>query len=61
MNNLSCKHCSGEVKAEDEICSNCGIPLPPDHGNLSQKRFIWFFIGVVIFSFAMMILLPWFD
>jgi predicted amidophosphoribosyltransferase len=61
MKELNCTHCSGKVKAEDEICPNCGIPLAPNHGDLSQKKFVIFFILLVIFSFVMMVLLPLFD
>ncbi len=61
MNNLSCTHCSGKVKEEDKICPNCGIPLAPNHAQSSQKKFILFFIGVVVFSVLMMVLLPLFD
>jgi predicted nucleic acid-binding Zn ribbon protein len=61
MKNIKCAHCSREVKAEDETCPNCGIPLTPNHANSSQKKFIIFFILLVIFSFVMMVLLPLFD
>jgi hypothetical protein len=49
------------VKAEDSVCPSCGIPLPPDHGKLTQRKFIWFFIAVVVFSLSMMMLVPLMD
>ena len=61
MITLSCKHCGGELKAENEECPHCGIPLAPDHAVSRQKRFILFFIAVTIFSIAMMLLVPHFD
>ncbi|MCK5812784.1 MAG: hypothetical protein KAH03_00930 [Cocleimonas sp.] len=61
MSNLSCKHCGGELKAENQECPSCGIPLAPDHAESRQKRFIIFFIALVIFCGAMVLLVPHFD
>lgn len=58
MRVLSCKHCGGEVKAEQQVCPHCGIPLPPNHGIQKQKSFIVWFILLLIFCFFMMIWLP---
>lgn len=58
MNNLSCQHCSGSVEAADNSCPNCGIPLPPNHDKQRQKRFVVWFIGLVIFCVFIMLWLP---
>jgi len=58
MNNLSCKHCGGNVEVEDTRCPHCGIPLPPHHGSQRQRTFIIWFVLLIIFSIAMMIILP---
>jgi len=58
MRELTCKHCGNKLVAEDETCTGCGIPLPPNHGKATQKRFIVFFIAVSVFCIFMMIWLP---
>lgn len=58
MRKLVCKHCGGDTEASDKACSHCGIPLPPDHGKNSQRKFILFFIALVIFCAVMVIWLP---
>ncbi len=57
-NQLHCKHCGGIVKAGNKKCPHCGIPLPPDLGKHPQRKFILFFIAVVIFCIVMIIWLP---
>ncbi len=58
INKLNCKHCGGEVNIGDKNCANCGIPLPPDLGKHPQRKFILFFIAVVIFCLFMIYWLP---
>ncbi|RLA21444.1 MAG: protein DnrP [Gammaproteobacteria bacterium] len=58
MSNLSCKHCGRAVEEDDQTCPNCGIPLPPKHGQQRQRSFVFWFIGIVIFCFVMMFWLP---
>ena len=58
MKNLTCKHCGGSVEAGDKNCSHCGIPLPPDFGKSPQKKFVLYFIGLVIFCLVMVLWLP---
>jgi len=58
MKNLICKHCGGNLQAGDKTCSHCGIPLPPDLGKNPQKKFILYFIALVILCFVMIIWLP---
>ena len=58
MKDLICKHCGGSVEAGDANCSHCGIPLPPNLGKSPQKKFILFFIALIIFCFVMIIWLP---
>jgi predicted nucleic acid-binding Zn ribbon protein len=54
----TCNHCGRDVKAEDEVCANCGIPLPPNHADQRQKTFIRWFIVLVIFCVFMMWWIP---
>jgi hypothetical protein len=58
MRELTCKHCGSTVKAADVSCMSCGIPLPPNHGTERQRKFIFWFIALVIFCFIMMFWLP---
>lgn len=58
MSELTCKHCGGQVQAEQRICPNCGIPLPPNHATQKQRVFIRWFIALVIFCVFMMMWLP---
>ena len=58
MMDLKCKHCGGNITLGDEICSHCGIPLPPNFGKHPQKKFILFFIGLTVFCIGMIIWLP---
>ncbi|PHS26142.1 MAG: DnrP protein [Methylophaga sp.] len=53
-----CNHCGQDVKAEDEICASCGIPLPPNHADQRQRTFIRWFIVLVIFCVVVMLWLP---
>ena len=61
MRLLSCNHCNNTVTAEDSTCKSCGMPLPAKQQASPQKKFIFWFIFIVLFSFAMMIILPWFG
>jgi predicted nucleic acid-binding Zn ribbon protein len=61
MRQLSCNHCNNIVKSGEKICTSCGMPLPTKQQASPQRKFIYWFIFVVIFSFAMMVLLPWFG
>lgn len=58
MNRLQCKHCNGPISEDDERCPQCGIPLMPGQHKASSRRFILFFILLVIFCLFMMIWLP---
>lgn len=58
MKNLTCKHCGGSVEAGETSCSHCGIPLPPNFGKFSQRKFILYFIALVIFCLVMILWLP---
>ena len=58
MSILTCKHCGGNVEAEQRTCPNCGIPLTPNHAIQKQRTFIVWFIVLLIFCFFMMMWLP---
>lgn len=61
MKELTCNHCGGTVNTSDKTCTHCGIPLPPNLGKATQRKFIWWFIAIVIFCFIMIYLLPFFG
>lgn len=63
MRELKCEHCNTDVNMGDKSCSGCGTPLPPDFGQHPQRRFIYWFIALVILCFFMMYWLPpnWTD
>ena len=58
MNDIICKHCGGRVKADQSVCPNCGLPLPPNHATQKQRTFIVWFVVLLIFCFVMMLWLP---
>jgi hypothetical protein len=58
MKTLTCKHCGHAITIEDTHCPKCGIPLPPNQGNHPQRRFILWFIALVIFCAVMIFWLP---
>jgi hypothetical protein len=58
MNDLVCEHCGGKVKAGEITCTHCGMPLPPDLGKTPQRKFILFFIALIIFCAVMILWLP---
>jgi len=58
MTGLSCKNCGGLIQAEDSMCPNCGLPLPPNHASQKQRIFVRWFIILVIFCVVMMLWLP---
>lgn len=58
MPTLSCNHCSGQVAEGEKKCPHCGIPLPPDFGQESQKRFKVFFVLLIVFCAVMIYWLP---
>lgn len=58
MKKMTCKHCGGEISVGDPVCPHCGIPLPPNLGGFSQRKFVIFFIALVIFCFVMIVWLP---
>ena len=60
MRQLNCHHCNNKVKADDKSCPSCGMPLSPKQ-SLPQRRFLYWFIFVVLFSLSMMMILPWFG
>ncbi|NOQ94651.1 MAG: protein DnrP [Methylophaga sp.] len=58
MSTLLCKHCAGNIEAEDSSCPHCGIPLPPHHATQKQRHFVLWFVALVLFCFFMMVWLP---
>jgi len=61
MKQLICNHCNNKVKPNDKSCPSCGMPLPTKQQASPQRKFIYWFIFVVLFSISMMIILPWFG
>ena len=58
MGALFCRHCGGDIEASDKNCSHCGMPLPPGFDRSAQKKFILYFIVLVIFCVVMVLWLP---
>ena len=58
MKGLTCKHCGGNVETGEKTCSHCGMPLPADLGKSPQRKFILFFIALIIFCAVMILWLP---
>lgn len=61
MDKNYCSHCGNEIDADAGSCPICNAPTR-FHGKDWQKktprRFIYFFIGLVIFSFLVMFIAP---
>ena len=58
MRKLLCKHCGGDVEVGTPACPHCGMPLPADLGKAPQRKFILFFIALIIFCALMILWLP---
>jgi hypothetical protein len=58
MSKLLCKHCGGGIETGTQACPHCGMPLPPGLGKAPQRKFILFFIVLVIFCALMILWLP---
>ncbi len=58
MSKLICKHCGGNVETDEEICTHCGMPLPPDSSKDSQRKFILVIIALTIICIIMILWLP---
>jgi uncharacterized membrane protein YvbJ len=58
MRDLTCKHCGGVVNAGDKNCPHCGIPLPPDFDKDPRRKFVLFFIALIVFCALLIIWLP---
>ncbi|MCF6190986.1 MAG: DUF2116 family Zn-ribbon domain-containing protein [Cocleimonas sp.] len=61
MREIICNHCNNTISLDDKTCPSCGMPLSTKQQASPQRKFIFWFIFVVVFSFAMMIILPWFG
>ncbi|WP_299879130.1 DUF2116 family Zn-ribbon domain-containing protein [uncultured Cocleimonas sp.] len=61
MRELNCTHCGKTIAADDQSCPHCGMPLAPHLRKSPQRKFIWWFIGIVIFCAVMIYLLPFFG
>ena len=58
MTDNSCNHCGFDVPPGQAKCPNCGTPLPQDKGGDKPSRFLLFFVLIVVFSLAMVFILP---
>jgi len=53
-----CNHCGFDVPSGQDKCPNCGSPLPQDKEDGSTRRFTVWFVIIVLFSLAMVVILP---
>jgi len=61
MNEITCFHCARHYDATLKNCPHCGAPADSPvklEKSLRQKRFVWWFIALVIFCAIMMVWLP---
>ncbi len=58
MNPLRCRHCDGYVQRGQAQCPHCGMPLPPASRIPIHRRFLLFFVALVVFAMIMMLWLP---
>ena len=53
-----CNHCGFDLSREQDKCPNCGTPLVQDNEDGTTMRFIVWFVIVVVFCLAMILILP---
>lgn len=59
---MKCDNCNKEITEQsgefEEFCPHCDEPIV-DEGRLNSiTRFKWYFVGIVIFCFVMILYLP---
>lgn len=64
----TCMHCGGKISdgqisdgqggAQQKICPHCQIPLSPHGPKSAEKKFLIWFVLVVIFCIFMIVWLP---
>ncbi len=61
MSDIICKHCGVIFEGQRLYCPECNAPTPEQkYLELirKKKRFVWFFIVLVLFSLILMFWLP---
>jgi len=58
MKGLHCKHCGSDVERTDPRCPRCGMPLPEHKVMAAHRKFLLFFVVLVVFALVMMLWLP---
>lgn len=56
-----CLYCQQQTSSTDELCPDCGMPLPApaeQQALRTQRRFIGFVIALAVFCAAMIVWLP---
>jgi len=53
-----CNKCGFLLDKNLDYCPDCSAPTTPDNKKNIKKRFIYYFILLVIFCFALMFMLP---
>lgn len=58
MSENRCNHCGFEVKSELEKCPYCGSPLAQEKEGGTPKRFLVFFVLVVLLCLVTILVFP---
>ncbi|TDX99648.1 hypothetical protein [Thiohalophilus thiocyanatoxydans] len=61
MPDIICKHCDHVFDDSQNYCPHCRTPTPAQQERLaagSKKRFLYAFIGLIVFATLMILILP---
>lgn len=61
MNDTTCQHCGHVFDAGRNYCPHCRTPTAAEQERLAapaRKRFLYAFIGLIIFAILMILILP---
>jgi len=61
MSEITCNHCGHKFEEQQNYCPSCRTPTPAQQDldlNAVKKKFIYFFIGVIVFCIVMIAWLP---
>jgi uncharacterized OB-fold protein len=61
MNEIQCRHCGHRYAAQHTACPHCHTPTESQQQRLAagaKKRFLYAFVGLIIFAALMILILP---
>ncbi len=61
MNEIQCRHCGHLFDTAQTRCPHCRTPTPAEQERLAagaKKRFLYAFVGLIVFATLMILILP---